>query len=184
MVYFIVSVLVSACFYFIFLSSKLLGWWRWKRKWGEFIIHIWETNCSYCLLPTHQINFGGPLETTAAADRVTIRVAFQVFLLIDCTGAWRGCYKPIALPSALLTPFTVLRYPLPPPTAIFALFQQGMEARRGWRRPRFAETDAENSPIASRMKILYSREVCDQKGQSELDTSAEVWSRVFVSFSR
>lgn len=48
------------------------------------------------LSAAYHIDCGGPLETTAAADRVATLIAHQVFLLIDCMGAWRGCNKPKA----------------------------------------------------------------------------------------
>lgn len=39
---------------------------------------------------------GGPLETTAAADSHYTCSSSSVCALIDCTGAQRGCYKPLA----------------------------------------------------------------------------------------
>lgn len=138
------------------------------------------------LSPAQQINCGEALETTTA-DRVAILVAHPVFLLIDCTGACRGCNKLIALPPAPPAPRPLCQCHFQSSDLRRLLPQSSSHTSTGaWRQEggglSLLKKVAENSPTAGKMKILCSGEVCDHKGQTELDTSIEVRSRVFVSF--
>lgn len=140
--------------------------------WGHFLLLICAS-----FQPT-RTNWGA-LETSAAADRVTLLVAHPMFPPIDCASACRGYNKPAALPPA---PLVKWRHVHPPelrslyPHHFFAPFHWGTEVR--WR-PGLPAADAENSLSAGRTKSLSGR-----SKPSELDTSTEVWSRVFVSLRR
>lgn len=166
-------------------------WWTTGLSGGEFIIHSWKTSYSYCLSPLasspHQL-------WKTSGDHSSCCPSHYTWSLSSVSAYWlHGCMERLqqthilafcssSSTAFIAMPFLVLRSLVPPPTATYAHFHQGIEAR--WRRPELAETDAENSPTAGRMKIHCCGEVCDHKGQSELDTSTEVWSRVFVSFHR
>lgn len=105
-------ILTSLFFYFDFMLYVLQ---QASKMW--FIMNILGISHSHCFFTSCQLirSIGRPLEATAAADWVAILVAHEGCVLIDCTGAQRGCYKPIALPSAAMQ-FSVVRS-LPPPAS-------------------------------------------------------------------
>lgn len=98
-------------------------------------INVWDltTLIASDLLPACQINCGEPRETTTDADRVCTRVAHQVFVLIDCTGAQRGCIQTIFLCSArpvfIPMPFSAPR-PLLPPANRLQAFSLGLKRKK------------------------------------------------------
>lgn len=117
-----------------------------------------ETCCSSCLLPA----LTRPLETTVAAIGVTELEAHEVVLVIDQVHR-RAARNPspfplLFQPHSLYSNASYICCLHPQPSFHHRdHFHHSSEARRKWRRPGLAETDAENSPVAGRMKILVLR---------------------------